>query len=293
MMKLITVKEYCALKAKEGVDLTRHQVYAMIKSGELYGEKTGVNNSWLVEYPINEANIKWVTSKEVAEQIGTTVRSVTKMCSEGQLLAKKEKGRWLIGVEVISDDCGEEESNTEEALLDDQEEMDTEEVVKESVRGLVDKLYWADRKNSLSFTELYQIIGKYMAKLDTKIISELYKQFKCDSKYEIIDKYDAIVLIEIIHGILSDSKVSKANLKEIDNIIIDTFNDEGDTIWSVDTANDIITKLANSVHYITKASKELKKMVYTVIIKSSCIQSIAKDLAIEAVQDFYKEEETE
>ena len=35
MMKLITVKEYCALKAKEGVDLTRHQVYAMIKSGEL------------------------------------------------------------------------------------------------------------------------------------------------------------------------------------------------------------------------------------------------------------------
>ena len=100
-IKTIKVTEYVEEYNKSHDEkITRHDVYKMIKNGELKAEKDP-RGAWLIRVEIQEE--KEYTAKQFVEAYNKryknepiTVKKVRELASAGKIKAKKSLGRWII-----------------------------------------------------------------------------------------------------------------------------------------------------------------------------------------------------
>lgn len=85
----------------ESKKITRHDVYDMIKKGELKAHK-GYRGAWILELE-DTTKTKTYTVKEYVEtynkkfaRVPVTVPEVRKLLSDGKLEGKKVSGKWIV-----------------------------------------------------------------------------------------------------------------------------------------------------------------------------------------------------
>lgn len=307
-MKFISVKDYCKLMENLGTPITRHEVYAKIKSGELNAKK-GPKNAWLVEDPIKPMETTWLTTKEYAEKYGLNVRKVINDCANGTLNAVKEKGKWKIADQVTvnmkdlnkevsaidvtehssvgvkqcaCEECKCEDESMESAIRDilkPSDEMIAAHLEASKISGFASEFVLAEGLN---------IIGSYIAR---SVAVEDLTNFLAEVgtsglEYVPIDYGSVSTTIEVVKGMLEEagSKVTIANKDSVVKRIVHTYN----CLSSIEKTTVLDKWIEDLCKYIEKC-KNIKKSVRDKIIAFVKLKDFATDFVNSVSYDAMKE----